>query len=122
MTTPLVHANVVNEDDDHADVEDAQMFSEDDTKKSFDFTGRLQKLNESGGSHRLSFVENVFCTPAAIDPRYDFDLQLCGTQPLPQDPVVASGAGTRWGYDIERSHGPRVTGVFARRILDGCGH
>ena len=81
-----------------------------------------QKLNESGGSHRLSFVENVFCTPAAIDPRYDFDLQLCGTQPLPQDPVVASGAGTRWGYDIERSHGPRVTGVFARRILDGCGH
>jgi len=26
----------------------------------------------------------VFCTPAAIDLRYDFDLQLCDTQPLPR--------------------------------------
>jgi len=89
MTAPVVYASVVNEDDDHAYVEDAGMFSEDDTKKSFDFTGELQKLNESGGSHRLSFVEqleNAFRTPAAIDLRYDF--QLCGAQPLPKVPLL----------------------------------
>jgi hypothetical protein len=48
---------------------------EDDTKKSFDFMDELKKLNESGGSDRLSFVEqpeNVFRTPANL--RYDFDL------------------------------------------------
>ncbi|KAI0915304.1 hypothetical protein AcV5_003809 [Taiwanofungus camphoratus] len=33
--------------------------SEDDTKKSFDFTGELQKLNESGASDRRSFVEQL---------------------------------------------------------------
>ncbi|KAH7920517.1 hypothetical protein BV22DRAFT_1133018 [Leucogyrophana mollusca] len=57
----------------------AGMSSEDDTKKSFDFTGELQKLNESGGSDRRSFVEqleNAFRTPAKIDLRYDFGMQL----------------------------------------------
>jgi len=34
MTTPVVHA----------DVEDAQMFSGDDKKKSFDFTGVLAEV------------------------------------------------------------------------------
>ena len=57
MAAPVVHPSVVNEDDDDANIEDAEMFSGDDTKKSFDFMGELQKLNESGGSHRLSFVE-----------------------------------------------------------------
>ncbi|KAJ7585441.1 hypothetical protein C8J56DRAFT_1087354 [Mycena floridula] len=41
-----------------------------DTKKSFDFTGELKKLNESGVSDRRSFVEqleNVFKMPAKID-------------------------------------------------------
>ena len=40
--------------------------SENDTKQSFDFTGELAKLNESGGAHRLSFVEQLeeaFKTP-----------------------------------------------------------
>jgi hypothetical protein len=51
--------------------------SEDDTKKSFDFTDELKKMNESGGSDRLSFIErleNVFRTPANL--RYDSDLQI----------------------------------------------
>ncbi|KAK6985214.1 hypothetical protein R3P38DRAFT_3450712 [Favolaschia claudopus] len=46
--------------------------SEEDTKKSFDFTGELKKLNESGVSDRRSFVqqlENAFATPAKIDLR-----------------------------------------------------
>jgi hypothetical protein len=43
-----------------------------DTKKSFDLTGELTKLNESGGSDRLSFVEqleNALRTPVNL--RYD---------------------------------------------------
>ncbi|KAF8833930.1 hypothetical protein BDN67DRAFT_1017038 [Paxillus ammoniavirescens] len=45
----------------------AGAFSEDDMKKSFGFTGELQKLNESGASDCLSFIEQsetTFCTPA----------------------------------------------------------
>ncbi|KAJ7585412.1 hypothetical protein C8J56DRAFT_1052721 [Mycena floridula] len=41
-----------------------------DTKKAFDFTGELKKLNESGASDRRSFMEqleNAFKTPAKID-------------------------------------------------------
>jgi serine/arginine repetitive matrix protein 2 len=46
---PVFCISIVDEDDHHADIEEAQeMSSEDDTKKSFDFTGELKKLNESG--------------------------------------------------------------------------
>ncbi|KAG1723926.1 uncharacterized protein EDB91DRAFT_1171738, partial [Suillus paluster] len=87
---PVFRANVIDEDEHQADIEEAGMSSEDDTKKSFDFTGELQKLNESGGSDRLSFVEqleNAFRTPAKIDLRYDFDLQL-GVPPVPKIPSL----------------------------------
>ena len=43
--------------------------SEDDTKQSFDFTGELKRLTESGGAHRHSFVEqleNAFKTPSRL--------------------------------------------------------
>lgn len=83
---PVFRAKVIDEDDHHADIEEAGMSSEDDTKKSFDFTGELQKLHESGGSDRLSFVEqleNAFRTPAKIDLRYDFDLPL-DAPPVPK--------------------------------------
>jgi serine/arginine repetitive matrix protein 2 len=66
---PVFCISVVDEDDHHVDIEEAEMSSEDDTKKSFDFTGELKKLNESGGSDRLSFVkqlENMFRTPANL--------------------------------------------------------
>ncbi|KAG0697268.1 hypothetical protein DFH29DRAFT_160061 [Suillus ampliporus] len=87
---PVFRAQVIDEDDHHADIEETGMSSEDDTKKSFDFTGELQKLNESGGSDRLSFVEqleNAFRTPAKIDLRYDLDLQL-GVPPVPKIPSL----------------------------------
>ncbi|KAG2365179.1 hypothetical protein BDR07DRAFT_1470529 [Suillus spraguei] len=87
---PVFCAKIIDEDDHHADVEEAGMSSEDDTKKSFDFTGELQKLNESGGSNRLSFVEqleNAFRTPAKIDLRYDFDLPL-DAPPVPKIPSL----------------------------------
>ncbi|CAK5268445.1 unnamed protein product [Mycena citricolor] len=57
---------------------------DEDTKQSFDFTGELQKLNESGGSDRLSFVEqleNAFKTPAKVD------LRGLLTMPSPPPPV-----------------------------------
>ncbi|KAG2134191.1 uncharacterized protein EDB93DRAFT_1173064 [Suillus bovinus] len=87
---PVFHAKVIDEDNHHADAEEAGMSSEDDTKKSFDFTGELQKLNECGGSDRLSFVEqleNAFRTPAKIDLRYDFDLPL-DAPPVPKIPSL----------------------------------
>ncbi|KAH7918029.1 hypothetical protein BV22DRAFT_920400 [Leucogyrophana mollusca] len=76
---PVFRAQLIDEEDHHADIEEAGMSSEDDTKKSFDFTGELQKFNESGGSHGRSFVEqleNAFRTPAKIDLRYNFGMQL----------------------------------------------
>ncbi|KAJ8584067.1 hypothetical protein M405DRAFT_936822 [Rhizopogon salebrosus TDB-379] len=62
----------------------AGVIDKDDTKKSFDPTGELKKLNESGGSDRLGFVEqlkNAFRTPVNL--RYDFDLQL-DAPPVPK--------------------------------------
>ena len=50
----------------------AQIGSEEDTKKSFDFTGELNKLNDVGYSARESFaeqLENAFRTPAKVDLR-----------------------------------------------------
>ncbi|KAJ3908042.1 hypothetical protein F5879DRAFT_794348 [Lentinula edodes] len=70
---PVFH--LIDVDDNHADLDDMLDVDEDDTKKSFDFTGELEKLNESGGSDRASFVEQLekaFKTPAKIDLRYDF--------------------------------------------------
>lgn len=60
---------LTDEEDQNADMDESSG-SEDDTKKSFDFTGELQALNESGGSDRRSFVEqleNAFRTPAKVD-------------------------------------------------------
>lgn len=82
----MLPAKVIDEDDHHADIEEAGLSSEDDTKKFFDFTGELQKLHESGGSDRLKLVEQLetaFCTPAKIDLRYDFDLPL-DAPPVPK--------------------------------------
>ncbi|KAJ7667434.1 hypothetical protein B0H17DRAFT_254379 [Mycena rosella] len=81
------------------DMDEGGMSSEEDTKKSFDFTGELQKLNESGGSDRLSFVEqleNAFKTPAKIDLRGMLRVEV--PPPMPSLPVAlqdtSSGAST----------------------------
>ncbi|KAG6330873.1 hypothetical protein ID866_8216 [Astraeus odoratus] len=99
---PVFRANVIDEDDRQADIEEAGISSEDDTKKSFDFTGEIKKLNESGVSHRRSFVEQLehaFRTPAKIDLRYDFDNFLkSDVPPLPkktlQDELSRAGEST----------------------------
>ncbi|KAF9219060.1 hypothetical protein BS17DRAFT_439592 [Gyrodon lividus] len=89
---PVFRATVIDEDDHHADAEETGTLSEDDTKKSFDFTGELQKLNESGGSDRRSFIEQLetaFRTPAKIDLRYDFGDFLSADVPaVPKLPTL----------------------------------
>lgn len=88
---PVFRASVIDEDENHADIDEGTASSEDDTKKSFDFTGELQKLNQSGASDRRSFVEqleNAFRTPAKIDLRYGFSGSLgVGIPPVPMVPT-----------------------------------
>jgi serine/arginine repetitive matrix protein 2 len=67
---PVFRAFVIDEQNNHHDIDESSISSEDDTKKSFDFTGELKKLNHAGVSHRRSFVEqleNAFGTPAGVD-------------------------------------------------------
>ena len=73
---PVFRAFVIDEQNNHHDIDESSISSEDDTKKSFDFTGELKKLNHSGVSHRRSFVEqleNAFGTPAGVDMQYSFN-------------------------------------------------
>ncbi|KAF8269417.1 hypothetical protein EI94DRAFT_1725227 [Lactarius quietus] len=61
---------------------------ENDTKRSFDFTGELKKLSESAGTHRHSFVEQLesaFRTPA----KYHLD-KFGPSEDIPPVPVVPS--------------------------------
>ncbi|KAF8878425.1 hypothetical protein BD779DRAFT_1663807 [Infundibulicybe gibba] len=93
LDLPIFHAQLIDEDQNHADIDEGENTSEEDTKKSFDFTGELKKLNESGASDRRSFVEqleNAFRTPAKVDLRYDF-LQV-DIPPVPQMPLDLSVA------------------------------
>ncbi|PPQ91217.1 hypothetical protein CVT25_001175 [Psilocybe cyanescens] len=88
---PVFRAELVDAHDNHFDIDiDPSASEDDDTKKSFDFTGELARLNESGGSDRRSFVEqleNAFRTPAKVDLRYDFGVDLgVGVPPVPALP------------------------------------
>ena len=82
-----------------ADIEEAVVSSEDDTKKSFYFTGEIKKRNESGASHRRSFMEQLeytFRTPTKIDLRYNFSNFLVTNVPPVsknslQDKLVRAG-------------------------------
>ena len=68
------------------DESDTSSLEENDTKKSFDFTGELKKLSESTGTHRHSFVEqleNAFRTPA----RYHLD-RFGPDEDIPPVPVI----------------------------------
>ncbi|EKM52947.1 uncharacterized protein PHACADRAFT_259113 [Phanerochaete carnosa HHB-10118-sp] len=67
---PVFRASLVSVDSNQTDLDESDVSaSEDDTKKSFDFTGELRLLNSSGGSDRRSFVEQLesaFRTPGDI--------------------------------------------------------
>ncbi|KAJ3769941.1 hypothetical protein FB446DRAFT_766043 [Lentinula raphanica] len=105
---PVFHLIDVN--DNHAEIDDMMDVDEDDTKKSFDFTGELQKLNESGGSDRASFVEQLekaFKTPAKIDLRYDFggqdNLLRVDVPPLPPLPSESNDSASTEPLDSSES-------------------
>ncbi|KIY52945.1 hypothetical protein FISHEDRAFT_69402 [Fistulina hepatica ATCC 64428] len=116
LPTPEVSVVQNNEDDDSApvfcanvtvdggdcvelDIEEDHL-SEEDQDKSFDFTNELKKLSESGGSDRLSFVEqleNAFRTPAdsKVDLVYGLgqgflDAKLPPVPPLPMVEIAKS--------------------------------
>ncbi|KAJ7042702.1 hypothetical protein C8F04DRAFT_1176309 [Mycena alexandri] len=86
LELPVFHVELAEDDTHHGYMDEGS--SEEDTKKSFDFTGELQKLNESGGSDRRSFVEqleNAFKTPAKLDLRGLLTVDV--PPPLPSMPV-----------------------------------
>ncbi|PIL26963.1 hypothetical protein GSI_10101 [Ganoderma sinense ZZ0214-1] len=90
---PVFQAQLFDADANQAELDDGEhsptFHSEDDTKKSFDFTGELQRLNESGGSDRASFVEQLetaFKTPARMDLAFDFNDESMLAPPVPPLP------------------------------------
>ncbi|KAF6758956.1 hypothetical protein DFP72DRAFT_164935 [Ephemerocybe angulata] len=82
------------------------------TKRSFDFTGELAKLNESGASDRRSFVEqleNAFKTPAKVDLRVDF-----GLGEVPPVPPMPMRRMQRQEEEEEESYSVEAMGVGSR--------
>ncbi|KAJ7058075.1 hypothetical protein C8F01DRAFT_1149410 [Mycena amicta] len=85
LELPVFNLQLIEDDGHQADVDDGAL-SEEDTKRSFDFTGELQKLNESGASDRRSFVEqleNAFKTPAKIELRDLLAMEVPAVPPIP---------------------------------------
>jgi len=115
LQLPTFRASLIDKEDNHLDIDDGSVTSDEDTKKSFDFTGELEKLNESGVSDRRSFVEqleNVFRTPAEVDLCYDFGGHLrVEVPPVPSIPVdlrmaveADSSAGTSTMETLDSSN------------------
>ena len=76
---------------------ESDVTSDEDTKKSFDFTGEIRMLNESGASERRSFVEqleNAFRTPARVDLGYSFPESAMDIPPVPSRPIDTQDSST----------------------------
>lgn len=100
---PVFRARVIDESDNQADIiEDEELcaheYDENFTKKSFDFTGEINRLTESGASDSRSFMEQLekaFKSPAKIDLRYDFGGEVLTVNvpplsaPLPPSPPAS---------------------------------
>ena len=65
LQLPPFRALLTDEEDNHLDIDNGSATSDECTKKSFDSTRELKKLNESGASERRSFVEH-----SAIQPKW----------------------------------------------------
>jgi serine/arginine repetitive matrix protein 2 len=95
---PVFHASLINNEQNQYDTDKGMNTSDEDTKKSFDFTGELKNLkilNESGALDRRSFVEqleNAFRTPAKVDLCYDFAGHL--RPDVPPVPIVPMNFNT----------------------------
>lgn len=103
-------ADALAEEVDEGENADVESDPEADTKKSFDFTGELRKLNESGASDRHSFVEQLeraFKTPAAVDLRYGLDnMMSVEVPPVPRLPLdldmKVKGIPSRISFDFSK--------------------
>ena len=58
LQLPPFRALLTDEEDKHLDIDSGSATSHEHMNKSFDFTGEIKKLNESGGCERRSFVEH----------------------------------------------------------------
>ncbi|GLB36845.1 hypothetical protein LshimejAT787_0311320 [Lyophyllum shimeji] len=110
LAPELPSFHLVDDEDNHADIEAGGNSSEEDnTKKSFDFTGEIRKLNESGASDRRSFVEQLesaFRTPAKIDLRYGFGSFLgVDVPPVPKVPAGLSGESSQSSTELDNYSG-----------------
>lgn len=94
LPTPTLRAFIARPADagDAASSTGSSSPSDEDTKKSFDFTGELRNLNQSGASRRRSFVEQLesaFMTPTDLDLRYTLGGFLGGSAPtIPPVPAI----------------------------------
>jgi hypothetical protein len=109
LPLPIFHVSLVDDEQNEYDIDESTHTSDEDTKKSFDFTGELKKLNESGASDRRSFVEqleNAFQTPAKVDLCYDFGGHVRAVDippPVPNFPLNLSTATSNSGGDGSES-------------------
>jgi serine/arginine repetitive matrix protein 2 len=115
LQLPVFHVSLIDDEQNQYDI-DGMHTSEEDTKNTFDFTGELQKLNESGASDRRSFVEqleNAFRTPAKVDLCYDFGGHLRpDVPPVPNVPAKFSTVTTSSGRSGDGS------GSFGSQLLE----
>ncbi|RPD56493.1 hypothetical protein L226DRAFT_550932 [Lentinus tigrinus ALCF2SS1-7] len=106
---PVFHAQLFDTEANQAELDDGEhtgpnTLSEDDTKRSFDFTGELRKLNESGGSDRASFVEQLetaFKTPARV--QLDFDFGVADNLAVPPVPALPKNLRPAPAEDVPQS-------------------
>lgn len=118
---PIFDASLGNdtcalEDVDEGEHADADLDLDVDTKQSFDFTGELRRLNESGASDRHSFFEQLECaskTPAMVDLRCDLgrlvQVEVPPVPHLPQDFNVCKNISPDISSDNSRSTGNELT-------------
>lgn len=121
LSPPVFDASLDNdtgtfEDVDEGEHADANLDLDADTKQSFDFTGELRRLNESGASDRHSFFEQLECaskTPAMLDLRCDLgrlvQVEVPPVPHPPQDFNVCKNISPNISSDNSRSTGYELT-------------
>ena len=121
LSPPIFDASLGNdtgtlEDVDEGEHADVDLDLDVDTKQSFDFTGELRRLNESGASDRHSFFEQLECafkTPAMLDLRCDLgglvQVEVPPVPHLPQGFNVCKNISPKNSSDNSRSIGDELT-------------
>ncbi|RDB27260.1 hypothetical protein Hypma_004359 [Hypsizygus marmoreus] len=117
LELPSFHAQLIDDENNHADIDTGgNSEEEEDTKKSFDFTGEIQKLNESGASDRRSFVEqleNAFRTPAKIDLRF----LAVDVPPVPKLPIQLGGESSQSSSGLDSFSGSELVDMKEPTLL-----